>query len=245
VLAAGAAARTEQYAYWRISISGMQTMRWEWTSRFNTKPDTDPSITCDIRHRGDQTIRWQTPGPVRVRLTPTSSETVLYSFLRGKWRNIVPLVGIEHRVHRVLEAPPGLSVCADRWAKPAATNCEGTKPLVKGTAMLATVLPTRGPPQVEMHVPAQFALQPSFPSCNSLEFDIDNYFVYPLFTYGAQVKLHGGSFTNPATKRLSGQFVSGKGCLSEAGFPQTGHFTSCSKPHVAEIVVNYRVDFSR
>jgi hypothetical protein len=66
---------------WRLSLQGTQTFTWDVSSSF----DTAGSGNCTIRHAGDQTIRFQTPGAVPVGDSPTvTSDAQAYASTRGE-----------------------------------------------------------------------------------------------------------------------------------------------------------------
>jgi hypothetical protein len=109
-----ASSRNRLVSHWRLSLQGTQTFTWEVSSSF----DTAGGGNCTIRHAGDQTIRFETPGAVRVKVAPGDSPTVTsdglaYAFVRRRWRGVVPLRGAETRAHRVLQLLPNRDVLPD------------------------------------------------------------------------------------------------------------------------------------
>jgi hypothetical protein len=229
---------------WRLTITGVQTLHWEMTSSF---PGRGPE-PCDIRHSGDQTIRFGTGRAFPARLYPIN-DVIFASVLRahvvvgGKYRGVVPLTGSEHRSYHVIQKPANASSC-DASAAPYLQDCSGTRPLAQGTGTLVDTRPPKARVQkVAMRVPVGTALQSKFPECRVLTFDLRNDWVYPLFTYGDWRTLVGGSPLSSSTRRLTAH-GSTSACF-EDGYPQRIDGTRCGNPHVARITIDWRVVLSR
>jgi hypothetical protein len=236
--ATSASGTTGRYAYWKLSIAGVQTMHWTTTDEFFA---ADGSGGCFVTHHGDQTIHFATPGAVRVRLG-SGYTTTLFTRHGNGWRALVPLVGTEQRVHTVISAPPDLSDCHDKaGARVASSPCSSTEPLIPGAVIKVDL--ERRPKQVSMFIPFGYGFQPAFPDCHSEGFDITNNFLSPLFTRGAMLQLHGGSFASRRTRRLSGSFATGTICLTD--WPGSGTFVRCSRSHNATVAASWQMTFSR
>jgi len=237
-LAASTSAGTAvHYDYWRYTLSGVQVMHWTVTAHFDR---TDGEGTCDITHHGDQTFHFGTDGLIRVRVGPGSGAPVDAKHGK-KWRNLVPIAGTEERVHKVISAPADLSVCSQPSNVQAdATPCSVTKPLAKGAVEKTWVVkPTR---IVTMYDPLAYAFQPPFPTCHAQGFDLKQFFLSVLFTRGAELKLHGGSFSSRHAK-LRGSFDTGSICMAD--WADTPRFVRCSEPHNATVETTWRMTFSR
>lgn len=137
---------------WRLSLQGTQGFEWEVTSSF----DTAGGGNCTIRHAGDQTIRFETPSALPVKIVPGDSPTVTsdaqaHAYVRGRLRGIVPLRGSERRAHRVLELRPNRDACVnDPRARRSASDCGATTPLADtGTFVYFKAMRSR--PEVEWH----------------------------------------------------------------------------------------------
>ena len=232
---AGTAVR---YDHWRYTLTGVQVMHWTVTSSFDR---TDGEGTCDITHQGDQTFRFGTSGAIDVRLRRGSSGVPVEVKKGRKWRALVPIAGTEERVHTVISAPANLSVCSQPSNVQAdATACSQTKPLVKGAVEKTwLVKPNR---TVTMYDPLAYGFQPAFPTCSAQGFDLKQYFWSVLFTRGAELKLHGGTFSSRHAK-LRGSFDTGLICL--AGWGDTPQFVRCSDAHNATVQTTWRMTFSR
>jgi hypothetical protein len=238
VAASTSAGTAVRYDHWRYTLAGVQVMHWTATAHFDR---TDGEGTCDITHHGDQTFRFGTAGAIDVRLRRGSSGVPLETKNARKWRALVPIVGTEERVHTVISAPTDVSVCSrpsNVYAD--ATACSQSKPLVKGAVEKAwLVKPSR---IVTMYDPLAFGLQPAFPTCSAQGFDVKQYFWSVLFTRGAELKLHGGTFSSRHAK-LRGSFDTGLICLAD--WADTPRFVSCSEPHNATVQTTWRMTFSR
>ena len=237
-VAASSAARTAvHYDYWHYRLTGVQLMHWQATTHYDR---TDGEGTCDITHQGDQTFRFGTAGTIRIRLRGGAGVPV--EVRNGaKWRALVPIAGTEERVHKVISAPPDLSVCSQPSNVHAdATSCSGTKPLVKGAVENTWVI--KKPATATMYDPLAYAFQPAFPTCHAGGFDLKQYYWSVLFTRGAALKLHGGTFYSRHAK-LRGSFDTGLICI--AGWLDTPQFVRCSSPHNATVETSWRMTFSR
>jgi hypothetical protein len=226
---------------WRLSVSGMQMLNWTMTSEF------DGQGTCAIRHSGDQTIRFGTARPLPARLFALD-DVVFGPVLRahvligGHYKGVVPIVGSEHRDYHVIQRPP-VGTCSSE-ARPYLQDCSGTKSLVKGAAMFVDTRPPKARAQkVATRVPVQTALLPRiFPECPIRFFDLRNDWVYPLFTYGDWQPLKGGSPLSSRTRRLTAH---GSTSVCFADEYPSRHSSSCAKPHVAKISIDWQVVLSR
>ena len=237
--ATAASGTAERYAYWHFRLTGVQVMHWDLMEQFGT---IDGSGACDVRHHGDQTIRFSTPGTVRVALGGGYT-TPLFTRHAGSLRGLVPLAGTEQRVHTVLNAPPDVSNCYDKAReRVAAAPCSGTESINKGAVIKVEL--RRLPRTVSMFIPFGLGFQPVFrqQGCNSPAFDITQSFLSPLFTRGAHLQLHGGRFSSKHAK-LSGRFATGAMCLRN--WPDAGYFVKCSAPHNADVATSWQMTFSR
>jgi hypothetical protein len=238
VAASTSAGTAVHYDYWNYTLTGTQVIHWTATARFDR---TDGEGTCDITHHGDQTFRFGTGGAIRVRLRRGPEGVALETRNGKKWRGLVPIKGTEERVHTVISAPTDLSVCSQPSNVQADTTaCSQTKPLVKGAVEKTWVVkPSR---TVTMYDPLAYGFQPAFPTCSAQGFDVKQYFWSVLFTRGAELKLHGGTFASRHAK-LRGSFDTGLICL--AGWGDTPQFVRCSDPHNATVQTTWRMTFSR
>jgi hypothetical protein len=226
---------------WRLSVSGVQTLNWTMTSEF------DGQGTCAIRHSGDQTIRFGTARSLPTRLFAV--DDVLFgpvlrahALIDGRYKGVVPIVGSEHRSYHVIQRPPAGTCGSD--ARPYLQDCSGTKPLVKGAGMFVDTRPPKARTQkVATRVPVQTALLPRvFPECPIQIFDLRNDWVYPLFTFDDWRPLRGGSPLSARTRRLAGR---GSTSVCFADEYPSRHSSSCAKPHVATISIDWQVVLSR
>jgi hypothetical protein len=226
------------YDYWNYTLTGVQVMHWTATAHFDR---TDGEGTCDITHHGDQTFRFGTNGAIRVRLRRGSVGVPVEAKNGKKWRALVPVVGTEARMHTVISAPSDLSVCSRPSNVHADTTaCSQTKPLAKGAVEKTwLVKPARN---VTMYDPLAYPFQPAFPTCDPAGFDVKEYFWSALFTRGAELKLHGGTFSSRHAK-LRGSFDTGVICIAD--WADTPRFVSCSDPHTATVETSWRMMFSR
>lgn len=237
LVASTSAGTAVRYDYWHYTLVGVQVMHWKATAHFDR---IDGNGVCVITHQGDQTFRFGTGGPIRVRLHGGASVPV-EARSRGKWRELVPIVGTEKRVHTVVSAPPDVSNCDQRaLAEADATPCSVTKPLSPGAVEKTGVL--KKPPQVTMYDPLAYAFQRKFPTCHAQGFDLKQSFFSVLFTRGALVKLRGGTFYSRHAK-LRGGFKTGLICIRD--FPDAPGFVRCSTPHNATVETSWRMTFSR
>jgi hypothetical protein len=229
---------------WRLSLQGTQTFTWEVSSSF----DTSSGENCTIRHAGDQTIRFETPGAVPVKVLPGDSPTVTsdaqaHAYVSGRWRGIVPLRGAETRAHRVLELRPNRTVCVnDALARKSAHDCGATTPLVEtGTFVYFRAMRPR--PEVEWHIPVTRGFLHNVPSCDVRVFHLRDLFLYPLFTYGNFVPLRGGSFLNARTRRLTATDKASF-CMGTR-YPSINRGVPCSRPHAAKVTITWTVTLTR
>lgn len=226
---------------WRLSVSGVQTLNWTMTSEF------DGQGTCAIRHSGDQTIRFGTARPLPARLFALN-DVIFGPILRahvligGRYKGVVPIVGSEERKYHVIQRPP-VGICSSE-ARPYLQDCSGTKSLVKGAGMFVDTRPPKARAQkVATRVPVQTALLPRiFPECPIRFFDLRNDWVYPLFTYGDWQPLKGGSPLSARTRSLTAH---GSTSVCFADEYPSRHSSSCAKPHVAKISIDWQVVLSR
>ena len=226
---------------WRLSVFGVQTLNWTMTSEW------DGQGTCAIRHSGDQTIRFGTARPLPARLFALN-DVIFGPVLRahvligGRYKGVVPIVGSEERKYHVIERPP-VGICGSE-ARPYLQDCSGTKSLVKGDGMFVDTRPPKGRAQkVATRVPVQTALLPRiFPECPIRFFDLRNDWVYPLFTYGDWQPLKGGSPLSSRTRRLTAH---GSTSVCFADEYPSRHSSSCAKPYVAKISIDWQVVLSR
>ena len=236
-LASSAASARVHYDYWHYTLTGVQVMHWKATAIF---PTVDGNGSCEITHAGDQTFRFGTGGPIRIRIGPGSGAPVEARNGR-KWRGLVPIVGTEQRVHTVTSAPADLSNCSDKaHAQADATPCSATKPLAKGAVEKTWVV--KSTRVVTMYDPLAYAFQPAFPTCHAQGFDLKQLFWSVLFTRGAELKLRGGTFASRHAK-LRGSFKTGLICLRD--WPDVADFVRCSTPHNATVATSWRMAFSR
>jgi hypothetical protein len=240
--ASASAGPTVKRPQWRLSITGVQTLNWTMTSEFESQGGT-----CAIRHSGDQTIRFGTARPLPARLFAVDDVVFgrvlrAHALIGGKYKGVVPIVGSEHRSYHVIQRPP-LGLCSPD-ARPYLQDCSGTKPLVKGAGTFVDTRPPKARAQkVAMRVPVQTALLPRvFPECPIKFFDLRNDWVYPLFTYGDWRPLKGGSPISARTRRLTAH---GSTSVCFADEYPSRHSSSCAKPHVAKISVDWQVVLSR
>jgi hypothetical protein len=243
-----ASSRNRLTSHWRLSLQGSQTFTWEVSSSF----DTAGGGNCTIRHAGDQTIKFETPGAVRVKVakgdSPTvTSDALAYAYVRGRWRGIVPLRGTETRAHRVLELLPNRNECVnDPVARKSAHDCGATTPLVDtGTFVYfrAITRTFRRKPEVEWHVPVTRGFLRNVPSCDVRVFHLRDLFLYPLFTYGRFVALRGGSFLNARTRRLTATH-SASFCMGTR-YPAINREVPCTRPHAAKVTIKWRMTLTR
>lgn len=222
---------------WRISIKGTQTFGWEVTRRF----DTAGGVSCAIHHKGDQTIRFGTGGAVPVEVLRGASGPYMIALVGGKRRTVVPIVGSEKRVHRVLSMENADACVADPAARRSTRDCAATTPLVS-TGLF--VKPSYRLDQVSMYVPVDLGFLRRVPSCDVREFVLRDTLLYPLLTYGNYRRLRGGSFENEKTRRLTAS-QNATFCFQE-GYPSTGaHEASCAKAHVGKITIVWTMTFTR
>lgn len=239
-----AASRDRLVSPWRLSLQGTQTFTWEVSSSF----DTSSGENCTIRHAGDQTIRFETPGAVRVKVargdSPTvTSDALAYAYVRGRWRGIIPLRGAETRAHRVLELRPNRDVCVnDALARKSANDCGATTPLVDtGTFVYFRALRPR--PEVEWHIPVSRGFLRNVPSCDVRVFHLREQFLYPLFTYARFVALRGGSFLNARSRRLTAAHKASF-CMGTR-YPSITKEVRCNQPHAGKVTIAWRMTLTR
>lgn len=226
---------------WRLTFSGVQTLHWDQVSDFS---DAGP---CPIRHTGDQTIRFATPRAFDTRLFPVD-DVIFGPVLRahvlvgGRYRAVVPLVGAERRAYDVIQRPPLAGNCS-RDAAHYLSDCGGTHALVQGTGTFVDTRPPKARAQkLATRVPVQTVLLPRFPECPIHEFDLRNDWVYPLFTYDDWEPLVGGS---PLDRRANRLTAHGKTVVCFADAYPARHASTCGKPHVATIAIEWRVVLAR
>jgi hypothetical protein len=229
---------------WRLSLEGTQTFKWQVGSSF----DTAGGGNCTIRHAGDQTIRFSTPGAVPVEVVRADSPTVTSdaranAFVRGKKLKTVPLGGTEARAHRVLELRPNAEACtSDALARKTARDCEATTPLVS-TRTWIYFRALRPRPEVEWHIPVDLGFLRTVPSCDVRIFHLRDKFLYPLFTYGRFVPLRGGSLSSPSTRRLTASHRASF-CFGER-YPAFVTDVPCTRPHAGKVTIVWKMTLTR
>jgi hypothetical protein len=228
---------------WRLSLQGTQTFTWEVTSSF----DTAGGGYCGIRHAGDQTIRFQTPGAVPVKVLRGDNPTVTadsqaHAIVSGRLRGVVPLRGVETRAHRVIELRPRDECLNDAVARKSAHDCRATTPLVD-TGTLVYFRAQRTRPEVEWHIPVTRGFLRNVPSCDVRVFHLRDLFLYPLFTYGHFVPLRGGSFLDARTRRLTATHKAS--FCANTRYPAVTRGVPCSRPHAAKVTIAWTVTLTR
>jgi hypothetical protein len=236
VLVTGATAgRDGLIKRWRISIKGTQTFSWEATRSY----DTAGGVSCAIRHKGDQTVRFGTRGTVPVEVLHGASGPYVIALVGGRRRTVVPIVGSESRVHRVLDMENADACVGDSVARRSTRDCAATNPLVSTGVF---VKPSYRLHEVEMYVPVDLGFLRRVPSCDVREFVLRDIFLYPLFTYGNYRRLSGGSFLDERTRTLTAS--QNKTFCLNLDYPSASE-ASCAKPHGGTIKIVWTMRFTR
>jgi hypothetical protein len=236
-VAAASAAPTLKRPQWRLTFSGVQKLHWDQVTDFSA------AGPCPIHHIGNQTIRFGTPRALPARLVPVDDVVFgpvlrAHVLVRRRYRAVVPMVGSEQRAYDVVQRPPLAGSCSKDAAR-YLSDCGGTHPLVLGTGTFVDTRPPKAKAQkVATRVPVGTGLLPRFPECPIREFDLRNDWVYPLFTYDDWEPLAGGSPLDSRTKRLTAH---GRTTVCFAAAYPARQASSCSRPHVAEIAIEWRV----